>query len=44
MMIPEILTFGDKGFGDELLQGAQFTLFIAVCAYIIGIMLISIIE
>ena len=36
-MIPEILTFGDKGFGDELLRGTQFTLMIAVSAYIIGI-------
>jgi polar amino acid transport system permease protein len=39
MMFPEILTFGDKGFGDELLRGAQFTLFIAASAYIIGILL-----
>jgi len=36
-MIPEILTFGDKGFGDELLRGTQFTLLIAASAYIIGI-------
>lgn len=38
-MIPEILTFGDKGFGDELLRGAQFTLVIAASAYAIGIIL-----
>jgi len=36
-MIPEILSFGDKGFGDELLRGVQFTLLIAASAYIIGI-------
>jgi polar amino acid transport system permease protein len=38
-MIPEILTFGEKGFGDELLRGAQFTLFIAACSYLIGLFL-----
>jgi polar amino acid transport system permease protein len=38
-MIPEILTFGDKGFGDELFRGLQFTLLIAFSAYIIGILL-----
>lgn len=38
-MIPEILTFGDKGFGDELLRGTQYTLLIAVSAYLIGIAL-----
>jgi polar amino acid transport system permease protein len=38
-MIPEILTFGDKGFGDELFRGAQFTVFIAACAFLIGIFL-----
>lgn len=36
-MLPEILSFGDKGFGDELLRGTQFTLLIAVSAYVIGI-------
>jgi polar amino acid transport system permease protein len=36
-MFPEILTFGDKGFGDELFRGTQFTLLIASSAYIIGI-------
>ncbi|MDP1700456.1 MAG: ABC transporter permease subunit [Aestuariivirga sp.] len=36
-MIPEILTFGDKGFGDELFRGTQFTLLIAASAYVIGI-------
>jgi polar amino acid transport system permease protein len=36
-MIPEILSFGDKGFGDELFRGVQFTLLIAICAYLIGI-------
>jgi polar amino acid transport system permease protein len=39
MMIPEILSFGEKGFGDELLRGVQFTLFIAVCAYLMGIVI-----
>jgi polar amino acid transport system permease protein len=38
-MIPEILTFGDKGFGDELFRGAQFTVFIAACAFLIGLFL-----
>lgn len=38
-MIPEILSFGEKGFGDELLMGVQFTLFIAICAYLIGIVI-----
>jgi polar amino acid transport system permease protein len=39
MMLPEILSFGDKGFGDELLRGTQFTLFIAACSYLIGIVI-----
>lgn len=38
-MISEILSFGDKGFGDELLRGTQFTLLIAASAYLIGICL-----
>lgn len=38
-MIPEILSFGDKGFGDELFRGTQFTLLIAAWAYLIGIFL-----
>jgi polar amino acid transport system permease protein len=38
-MIPEILSFGDKGFGDELFRGAQFTVFIAACAFLIGTLL-----
>ncbi len=36
-MIPEILSFGDKGFGDELLRGTQFTLIIAASAFLIAI-------
>lgn len=38
-MIPEILTFGDKGFGDELLRGTQYTLFIASSAFLLAIVL-----
>jgi polar amino acid transport system permease protein len=38
-MIPEILSFGDKGFGDELLRGAQYTLFIAASAFLLAIIL-----
>lgn len=35
-MIPEILQFGDKGFGDELLLGALVTLEIALYSLAIG--------
>jgi polar amino acid transport system permease protein len=38
-MFPEILSFGDKGFGDELLRGTQYTLVIAVSAYLLGTVL-----
>lgn len=38
-MFPEILSFGEKGFGDELLRGTQYTLLIAVCAYLLGVVL-----
>ena len=38
-MIPEVLTFGRTGFADELLRGALVTLYIAVAAFIIGLML-----
>lgn len=38
-MFPEILSFGDKGFGDELLRGTQYTLLIAGCAFLLGIAL-----
>jgi polar amino acid transport system permease protein len=38
-MIPEILSFGDNGFGDELLRGTQFTLLIAASAFLIAICL-----
>jgi len=34
---PEILSFGDVGYGDELLRGAWMTLQIAFCAYVIGV-------
>jgi polar amino acid transport system permease protein len=34
---PEVLSFGDQGYGDELLRGAWMTLQISVCAYIIGL-------
>lgn len=38
-MIPEVLTFGRTGFADELLRGAIVTLYIAVAAFIIGLIL-----
>ena len=36
---PEILSFGDKGYGDELLWGALVTLSIAILAYALGILI-----
>jgi polar amino acid transport system permease protein len=33
---PEVLAFGDQGYGDELLRGAWMTLQISFCAYLIG--------
>ncbi len=38
-MIPEVLSFGPKGFGDELLLGAARTLFIAASAFAMGLAL-----
>lgn len=38
-MFPEILSFGDEGFGDELLRGTQYTLLIAVSAFLLGVAL-----
>ncbi|WP_395686306.1 ABC transporter permease [Aestuariivirga sp.] len=38
-MFPEILSFGDQGFGDELLRGTQYTLVIAVSAFLLGTVL-----
>jgi polar amino acid transport system permease protein len=38
-MIPEVLSFGRTGFGDELLLGAFRTLFIAFFAYALGLLL-----
>jgi polar amino acid transport system permease protein len=38
-MIPEVLTFGRNGFGDELLNGAIVTLYIAAAAFILGLFL-----
>jgi polar amino acid transport system permease protein len=38
-MIPEVLSFGRTGFGDELLVGAFRTLFIAFFAYAMGLAL-----
>jgi polar amino acid transport system permease protein len=34
---PEILSFGDQGYGDEILRGAWMTIQISVCAYAIGL-------
>ena len=36
---PEILFFGDQGYGDELLRGAWMTVQISVCAYVIGLLI-----
>ena len=38
-MFPEILSFGEKGFGDELLRGTQYTLLIAAFAFLLGVSL-----
>ena len=38
-MFPEVLSFGRTGFADELLRGAVVTLYIAVAAFAVGIML-----
>jgi polar amino acid transport system permease protein len=38
-MIPEVLTFGRNGFGDELLNGAIVTLYIAAAAFTLGLLL-----
>jgi polar amino acid transport system permease protein len=38
-MIPEVLSFGRTGFGDELLLGTYRTLLIAGCAYALGLVL-----
>jgi polar amino acid transport system permease protein len=36
---PEILFFGDQGYGDELLRGAYMTMQISLCAYVIGLII-----
>lgn len=38
-MIPDVLEFGRKGFGDELLRGAALTLLIAASSFVIGLVL-----
>jgi polar amino acid transport system permease protein len=38
-MIPEVLTWGDTGFLDELLRGAANTLIIAIVSYALGLAL-----
>lgn len=38
-MLPEVLSFGDKGFGDQLLWGALVTLEVAVYAVLFGLVL-----
>ena len=35
----ELLSFGDQGWGDELLRGAWLTIQISVCAYLVGMVL-----
>jgi polar amino acid transport system permease protein len=34
-----LLSFGDQGWGDELLRGAWLTIQISVCAYLVGMVL-----
>jgi polar amino acid transport system permease protein len=36
---PEILSFGDHGYGDELLRGAWMTIQISVCACTVGLLI-----
>jgi polar amino acid transport system permease protein len=36
---PEILSFGDQGYGDEILRGAWMTVQISLCAYAIGLLI-----
>ncbi len=38
-MLPDVLSFGDKGFGDQLLWGALVTLEVAVYAVLFGLIL-----
>jgi polar amino acid transport system permease protein len=38
-MIPEVLTFGKTGFGDELLRGAAVTLMVAAASFLLGLFL-----
>jgi polar amino acid transport system permease protein len=38
-MIPEVLTFGRTGFGDELLRGVFVTVYIAALAFTLGLAL-----
>jgi polar amino acid transport system permease protein len=35
----ELLSYGDKGWGDELLAGAWLTIQISSCAYLVGLLL-----
>ncbi len=34
-----LLTWGDSGWGDEMLRGAVMTLLVAVCAYLLGLLI-----
>lgn len=36
---PEILSFGNQGYGDEILGGAWMTVQISLCAYTIGLLI-----
>jgi His/Glu/Gln/Arg/opine family amino acid ABC transporter permease subunit len=38
-MLPQVLSFGDTGFGDELLAGAAITVQLALAALVFGILL-----
>jgi polar amino acid transport system permease protein len=39
LMIPEVLSFGPTGFGDELLRGVFVTVYIAAIAFALGLVL-----
>jgi polar amino acid transport system permease protein len=39
MIVPEILTYGRNGFADELLRGAFITVYIAVAAFTLALLL-----
>ena len=34
-----LLAFGDDGWGDEMLRGALMTMAVAVCSYLLGVVI-----